>query len=150
MTETDTNSRSGGTFAYLVGNIIEGVFALLFSIILVRLISQHDFGSWRQFMIIFGLAGSILTIGLPKSLLYFYSISEKLERSRIAVRTLILSVGLGAFSAVVYLVARGLIADAWSSPALSTYAGLFALYLFLYFPCTFSSRYCLRTMTASI
>ncbi|MBU0692856.1 oligosaccharide flippase family protein [bacterium] len=134
MNNTETQSRSGGTFAYLVGNIIEGAFALLFSIILVRLISQHDFGSWRQFLIVFGLASNILIFGLPKSLLYFYSISEKLERSRIALRSLLLTVGLGALAAIVYLIARGLIAHAWSSPALSTYAGLFALYLFLYFP----------------
>jgi O-antigen/teichoic acid export membrane protein len=134
LTETETNSRSGGTFAYLVGNVFEGAFALLFSIVLVRLISQHDFGSWRQFMIVFGLASNILIFGLPKSLLYFYSISGKLERSRIAVRTLILVTAFGAFAAVVYLAGRGLIADAWSSPALSTYASLFALYIFLYFP----------------
>jgi O-antigen/teichoic acid export membrane protein len=134
LTQTETTPRSGGTFAYLVGNVIEGAFALLFSIVLVRLISQSDFGGWRQYLIVFGLVSNILIFGLPKSLLYFFSISEKSEKSRVAVRSLLLAAGLGLFSAIVYLVARGLIAEAWSSPALSTYAGLFALYLFLFFP----------------
>lgn len=133
-TETETQSRSGGTLAYLIGNIIEGLFALFFTMMLVRLISQHDFGSWRQFLIVFGLASNILTFGLPKSLLYFYSISAQSEKRRIALRTLLLTIGLGTLAAAIFLIARGLIAHAWSSPALSSYAGFFALYLFLAFP----------------
>jgi len=126
--------RAGGTFAYLVSNVIEGAFALLFTIILVRLISQHDFGAWRQFISLFFIGSSILVFGLPKSLLYFYSTAGTTERSRIAIRSLILILLLSLFSAALFFSIRGFIADAYSSPALSTYAGLFSLYLLLYFP----------------
>ena len=84
----ETKTYRGGTLIHLFGSLSEGAFNMLFTIVLVRLISQNDFGSWRQFMSLAAIVWNITIFGLPASLFYFVSIAKPEERGAIARRTM--------------------------------------------------------------
>ncbi|MBK6765199.1 MAG: oligosaccharide flippase family protein [bacterium] len=128
------SSSGGGTVVYVLGSLIEGVVAMAFTMALVRLISTEDFGAWRQFMVLGNIAWNITIFGLPRSLIYFYSIGKGDEQGAIARRSLWLCLGFGAVAAVVFYFGLGFAADRFDSPALAEEAFLFSSFLLLSFP----------------
>lgn len=107
---------------------------MLFTIVLVRLISQNDFGSWRQFMSLAAIVWNITIFGLPASLFYFVSIAKPEERGAIARRTMWLALSIGAVATVVFFFGLGLAANVYHSPKLSEEALLFTSFFGLGFP----------------
>jgi O-antigen/teichoic acid export membrane protein len=130
----DSKSSRGGTLVHLFGSLAEGAFNMLFTIVLVRLISQNDFGSWRQFMSLAAIFWNVAIFGLPASLFYFFSIAKPEERGTIARRTLWLALALGAAASIVFFFALGIAADVYRSPNLSAEALLFTAFFALSFP----------------
>jgi len=119
---------------YVLGSLVEGVVAMAFTMVLVRLISADDFGAWRQFMVVGNIAWNIAIFGLPRSLIYFYSIGKAEEQGAIARRSLWLCLGFGAVASVLFYFGLGIAAVRFDSPALAEEAFLFSSFLLLSFP----------------
>lgn len=107
---------------------------MAFTMILVRLISQDDFGAWRQFMVLANIAWNFAVFGLPRSLMYFFSTSKPEEQGAIARRTLWLTLGVGALTMVIFYFGLAFAAQKFDSPGLSEEAFLFSTFLGLSFP----------------
>lgn len=119
---------------YMLGSLVEGVFAMAFTMVLVRLISTDDFGAWRQFMVLSNIVWNIAIFGLPRSLIYFYSIGSANEQGAIARRTLWLCLGIGAVVSLIFYFGLSFAAAQFDSPALAEEATLFSIFLLLCFP----------------
>lgn len=130
----DRTANGGGTVVYMLGSLAEGVFGMAFTMVLVRLISTDDFGAWRQFMVLSNIVWNIAIFGLPRSLIYFYSIGEANEQGAIARRTLWLCLGIGAVVSLLFYFGLSLAAAQFDSPALAEEAALFSAFLLLSFP----------------
>lgn len=131
---TNRAGNGGGTTVYLLGSLFEGLFQMAFTVILVRLISQTDFGAWRQFMSLANIVWNVTVFGLPRSLIYFYSTSPQQEQGAIARRTLWIVSGLAAISSIVFYFGLPYAAERFDSPGLAEHALLFSVHLALNFP----------------
>lgn len=107
---------------------------MAFTMVLVRLIPVDDFGAWRQFMVLSNIVWNIAIFGLPRSLIYYYSIGQPQEQGAIARRTLWLALGIGAFASLLFYFGLDLAAAQFDSPALAEEALLFSTFLLLSFP----------------
>lgn len=130
----DRPQRGGGTLIHLLGSLTEGILNLLFSIILVRLISQSDFGTWRQFLSLAAIGWNIAIFGLPSSLYFFYSTAKPNEAGTIARRTLWMALILGALGSVLFFFGLDFAAGKFDNPQLWDEALLFSSYFLLGFP----------------
>lgn len=131
---TKIPQNGGGTAIYVLGSLAEGVFGMAFTMILVRLISQEDFGAWRQFMVLANIALNVAVFGMPRSLIYFYSTSKPEEQGAIARRTMWLTLAIAAVTTLVFYFGLSVAAERFDSPGLSDYAFLFSTFLGLNFP----------------
>ena len=66
--------------ALFIGRFIGILFQFLIPAVIVRLISQEDFGIFRQFQLMGATFGGILAMGYSSSLFYFYPISDFEEK----------------------------------------------------------------------
>ncbi len=73
--------------AIFIGNIIGTVFQFFIPVIIVRLISQEDFGIFRQFQLVAGTFSSLLGMSYATSLYYFFPISDEEGKKRIIQQT---------------------------------------------------------------
>ncbi len=131
---TKRPQNGGGTAIYVLGSLAEGVFGMAFTMILVRLISQEDFGAWRQFMVLSNIAMNVAVFGLPRSLMYFFSTASPVQQGAIARRTMWLTLAVAAVTMVVFYFGLPVAAERFDSPGLAEYAFLFSTFLGLSFP----------------
>lgn len=73
--------------AIFIGNLVGTVFQFLIPAIIVRLISQEDFGVFRQFQLVSGTFGIFLGMGINSSLFYFYPTSDFKGKQKIIQQT---------------------------------------------------------------
>lgn len=119
---------------YMLGGLAEGVFGMAFTMILVRLISQEEFGAWRQFMVLASIVWNVAIFGLPRSLTYFYSTAKPEEQGAIARRTLFLAMGISVIASAAFYLALDYAAARFDSPGLAEQSFLFSTFLGLSFP----------------
>ena len=86
-----------------IGNLVGTVFQFLIPAIIVRLISQEDFGVFRQFGLVGGTFIGLLGMGYRSSLFYFFPITDFKGKQKIIQQTLLLFfINLVIFSIVFY------------------------------------------------
>lgn len=131
---TKRPQNGGGTAIYVLGSLAEGVFGMAFTMILVRLISQEDFGAWRQFMVLANIALNVAVVGLPRSLMYFFSTAKPEEQGAIGRRTMWLTLAIAVVTAIIFYFGLPFAAQRFDSPGLADNAFLFSTFLGLTFP----------------
>ncbi|MEC5161198.1 MULTISPECIES: lipopolysaccharide biosynthesis protein [unclassified Janthinobacterium] len=136
---TSLSDRAGFLVA---ANLIKYAVGFIMPMVLVRLLSQSEYGSYQQMILIGGAAIGVLTLGLPTSVYYFY---HHVERQRVAAlvaqTTLLLCVAGLLASLLVFSGARHFAASL-NNPALATLLPLYAVGLAL----TIGSEHCLHVM----
>ncbi len=73
--------------AIFIGNILATLFQLLTPVVLTRIISQNDYGVFRQFTLIALPAITMLGMGYSTSLYYFYPTTDTKGRQKIIQQT---------------------------------------------------------------
>lgn len=76
--------------AIFIGNIVGTVFQFFIPVLIVRLISQEDFGVFRQFQLVAGTFSSLLSMSYASSLYYFFPIADDEGKKRIIQQTQLL------------------------------------------------------------
>ncbi len=113
----------------------------LIGIVLARMLTPEDYGSYRQLFLIYTTFSTVLLLGIPQSMLYFIpKTSDEQERKRLVSRTvdMISILALMMFGGI--LIFRGLIARSFSNPQLSCLLMIFAGYpIFMFLSQVYSS-----------
>lgn len=120
--------------------MLSGVESLRFllksiiGIVLARILSMEDYGSYRQLFLIYTTFSTVLLVGIPQSMLYFipkYELSG--DRKRYITRIVDFISVLGLVFGLGILIFSGLIASRFANPSLKTLLILFAVYpLFMF------------------
>jgi O-antigen/teichoic acid export membrane protein len=97
-------------FKYAVG------FAL--PMVLVRLLSVADYGTYQQLQLIGSVALAIMVLGLPVSVYYFFGRGDPAGRARLRIQTVVLLAIAGAVTGLAIIAGAPLIAQRFSNPAL--------------------------------
>lgn len=111
----------------IAANFVKYAVGFVVPMLLVRLLSKEDYGTFQQTQLIATMAGAVLLLGLPSSIYYFYQQDHDHARTALVQQT----IGMLCVSGVVAVVALVLIAPLtgqWmSNPALPVYLPIVAI-----------------------
>lgn len=106
----------------------------IIGIILARILTQGDLGSYRQLFLIYTTISTLMLMGIPQSLIYFLpKISDEQQRQRHIGNIMNLSLLLSVMFALVLLLLRQPIAIRFQNPQLSTLLIIYAAYPLMMF-----------------
>lgn len=113
----------------------------LIGIVLARILSQGDYGTYRQLFLIYTTFSTLLLLGIPQSLLYFLPKADNPnDQRKIITRTVNLITLLALVFALAMILFRAQIALLFNNPALETLLIIYAVYpLFLFITQLYSS-----------
>lgn len=97
-------------------------------IILVRMISKEEFGTYRQLILIFTTASTLLSLQLEASLFYYVPKVQSDELRSLAVQTTLFGLGASALSSLVMFFGAAWIADAFENQQLVAPLRVMAIY----------------------
>ncbi|MFO7660227.1 MAG: oligosaccharide flippase family protein [Candidatus Cloacimonadaceae bacterium] len=105
----------------------------IIGIVLARILTQAEYGTYRQLFMIYTLMAAIFMVGLPQSVYYFLPKSDAETRQKFIRQTVDLFSVLGLVSACLLLIFRDSIALAFNNPELSKILVIYAVYPFFMF-----------------
>jgi O-antigen/teichoic acid export membrane protein len=70
-------SLSESAAALIIANALKYAAGVVLPMILVRLLNQHDYGTYLQLTLLANIGTGIMVLGLPPSIYYFYSRSHR-------------------------------------------------------------------------
>ncbi len=116
-----------------VGIVTIGTFFLAFSrivveIVLVRILSQAAYGTFRQVWLVYFTLSAIIIIGIPQSAYVFIAILRGEKQSQFIRQTIGLLMVIGLGLGLVFLFLGGFIANKFNNPELALLLRLFSLY----------------------
>ncbi len=101
--------------------------------LLARLLTQAEFGTYRQLFMIYTLLSSIFMLGLPQSVYYFIPKSDEETRRKFLRQTLDIFTILGLVCSLVLFVFRNNLALMFHNPQLNKVLIIYAFYPFFMF-----------------
>ena len=105
----------------------------LIGIVLARLLTPAELGSYRQLFLIYSTVSALLMMGIPQSILYFLPRQGPEERKAYIGRLINISFVLSVIFASVLLISRNAIATWFNNPRLSFLLVIYAIYpLFMF------------------
>ncbi len=118
----------------IIGNLVSGIGKILLPIILVRLITKADYGSYRQAMLFYVTFGTIFLFGVPQSIYYFIPQLSGDNQKRIVTQSFNILASLGLILTISFFLLSGLIARWLNNEMLSFYIKVFSPYFFFMLP----------------
>jgi len=118
----------------ILANTLKYAVGFALPMVLVRHLTQDDYGTYQQLSLIANFATGIMVLGLPTSIYYFYHLksAERSGRPTLIAQTQLLLLASGALTAVAIALAAPLLARRMSNarllellPLYSVYVGLF-------------------------
>lgn len=111
-------------FKYAVGFFIP--------VLLVRLLSQNDYGTYQQLLLIASAAVGIMRLGIPTSIYYFFNTIDSEKRDWFVVQTIVLLTFSGVISAVALYGLSPYLAEIMSNPQIELYLPQYCMYILFY------------------
>src|SRR5437660_1517769 len=118
----------------ILANALKYAVGFALPMVLVRHLTQADYGTYQQLSLIANFATGIMVLGLPTSIYYFYHLksAERAGRPTLIAQTQLMLLVSGALTAVALALAAPLLARRMSNarllellPLYSAYVGLF-------------------------
>jgi O-antigen/teichoic acid export membrane protein len=124
-------SLAADTAALTFGGLLSQGAALITILVLARLVSAKQLGTYQQLSLIYGITAPFLLGGIPAALLYFLARSKsRVERDSWIVRAYLLLSTLGVVAALLIVVLRGPMARLMNNPPLADALLAYAPYAF--------------------
>lgn len=103
----------------IVANLLKYGVGFVLPMLLVRLLTPQDYGTYRQLTLVVSIASTILVLGLPPSIYYFHDHALAARRRALQVQTVVMLGLLGLFGAAVLVAARQLLGQLLHNTAVS-------------------------------
>lgn len=131
LTAVEASGR--GQSVWITGaRVASALLAMAVPIVLVRVLSQSEFGVYKEIFLIAATALPVLDLGLPASLYYFIPRTERLGRD-FHLQSLIFLTGAGLIGGGA-VVAGGSLLERFVDPSLGPYLDWLALYVVFFVP----------------
>ena len=111
----------------IASNFVKYAVGFVMPMVLVRMLTKHDYGTLQQLQLIASTAVGVLVLGLPGSVYYFYKDDHEYSRVALVQQTLALLALSGAVTTAALVVGAGQISDWMSNALLLRYLPFFAL-----------------------
>src|SRR5437016_4053796 len=118
----------------ILANTLKYAVGFALPMVLVRLLTQDDYGTYQQLSLIANFATGIMVLGLPTSIYYFYhrKSAEPAGRPTLMAQTQIVLLASGALTALALALAAPLLARRMSNPRLLELLPLYSVYVGLF------------------
>jgi O-antigen/teichoic acid export membrane protein len=103
----------------IVANLIKYAVGFIMPMVLVRMLSKDDYGTYQQLALLGTLGVAILVLGLPNSVYYFYDRKNPDRDKILTLQTVAILVVSGAMTALVLIVGAPVIAGFMKNLALA-------------------------------
>ena len=115
----------------IVANGLKYAIGFILPMVLVRLLSQEDYGTYQQLSLVSSAATGILVLGLPTSIYYFYHRATHAQdgRATLIAQTQVMLLLSGIMTAVLIVLMAGRIADHMNNSALRGLLPTYAIYV---------------------
>ena len=100
------------------GRAVAALATFAGAMVLSRILSKEEFGSYRKVQLLFQTGAMILALGLPASLFYFLPRLAASGRRAFVWRTILIMLGFSTAGALLALTLRGFISDKMNDPPL--------------------------------
>ena len=129
-----------------LSNLLQRISVIFSGIIVVRLLSTTELGTFRQVNLIFSTCSMCLLIGIPSSLYYFLPRVKNVKKKGVIVQTLLNLSFIGAFSSITLYFIAPTISDFFNNKNLSSLIILYSPYLIFALPSAtyFTVMMCLK------
>ncbi|MDI6704430.1 MAG: oligosaccharide flippase family protein [bacterium] len=121
-------SLSDKAVIIFLGEFIEKMMAILIGIILVRVFTKSDYGSYRQVWLVVGTFSMISLMGIPKSVFYFIPKLDDQKRKGFILQTIILLFLIGSILTLILYLFSSFIGSRFNNPSLVKLLKIFSLY----------------------
>ena len=111
----------------IVANLVKYAIGFMVPIALVRLLSQQEYGSYQQLVLVGTALAGIMTLGLPTSIYYFYHHVSAGRRPVLILQTVLMLAVMGMISGALVYLAAPLLAHRMSNPDLTGYLGIYEI-----------------------
>jgi O-antigen/teichoic acid export membrane protein len=136
---TSLSDRAG---FLVVANLIKYAVGFIMPMVLVRLLTQSDYGSYQQMILISSAAVGVMTLGLPTSIYYFYHHVGDKKVPALIVQTTLLLIVSGVLATLVVVFGADRFAASLNNPSMVGLLQIYAISLVL----TIGSEHCLHFM----
>jgi O-antigen/teichoic acid export membrane protein len=138
---TSLSDRAG---FLVVANLIKYAVGFIMPMVLVRMLSQNDYGSYQQMILISTAAIGVMTLGLPMSIYYFYHHVDAPKVPALIVQTTILLVLSGLAATLVVVLGADHFAASLNNPSMVRLLQIYAVSIMF----MVGSEHCLHFMIA--
>jgi O-antigen/teichoic acid export membrane protein len=121
-------SNTSKVLALSSGKAITSVMGILTAMILTRILSVHDYSTYRQTLLVFNLILPILTLGLPDAIYYFLGNEKERKRGLLNDNLLLLFIMGSLYAIFIWAGGNQLWANRFNNPDLVRTLGIFAPY----------------------
>ncbi|MBI3776091.1 MAG: oligosaccharide flippase family protein [Gammaproteobacteria bacterium] len=121
----------------IVANLIKYAIGFLVPVAMVRLLNQHDYGTYQQVLLIGNAVIGVMVLGIPTSIYYFHHHTERGEQPVLALQTGVLLAGAGLIAGLVVALMSPWLAVRMNNPALQSLLHIYALYIGLFIACEY-------------
>jgi O-antigen/teichoic acid export membrane protein len=127
-------SLSDKAVILIIGNVFKYAVGFILPMVLVRFLSQYDYGTYQQLTLVATFCTNLMVLGLPTSVYYFYHhrSDRAAGRSTLIAQTAAMLLGAGAVTALVVALAAPGMSAKMHDPALAQLLPPYALYIGMY------------------
>ncbi len=113
----------------IVANLIKFAVGFLMPMVMVRLLTQSDYGTYQQLVLVGTTIGGVLVFGLPPSIYYFYHHVPRTQLAALIVQTSLMLGLAGLIAVAIFVGGADPIAAHLNNPEMVAYVPVFAVSL---------------------
>lgn len=129
-TPAPNSSLSDRAGLLIVANLVKFSVGFIMPMVLVRLLSQNDYGTYQQMVLVSNTAIGLMTLGLPTSVYYFVNHVERERIPALVVQTTLLLAAAGALATAVIFFGAPQIAKSLNNPQMAWLLSIYSLSIF--------------------
>jgi O-antigen/teichoic acid export membrane protein len=112
----------------MISRAVQQAMTIVLAVILVRMIRESEFGTYRQALLVYTFLGGVLSLQLATSLYYFVPKLPGEQRPALLLQTFGFSLAVAAAIGALMFASAGLIARLFDNPALAPLIRLMSLF----------------------
>ncbi|MCD4650669.1 MAG: oligosaccharide flippase family protein, partial [Candidatus Cloacimonetes bacterium] len=125
------------TLFIFTAKVYDKLIAIVFFIILSRMLTKEDYGTYRQVLLVFSTITTAGVLGLPSSVNYFVPRLNRLAQKSFLMQTVGLLAIIGFVCSVGLFASAGILSRAFDNAQLATLLRYFSVCLFCFMPTSF-------------
>lgn len=138
-------NRSRGALLLMAGRVVAALFSLLTLVVLARLLSRQDYGTYQLIWLMYLVVLPFVSLGLPASITYFAPTASPERQKALLIQTGAALFAAGLVVGLIGFAVGALLEGSLEAPGLARLLALFVLFPAVSFPMAIVDAFLLAT-----